>query len=160
MEHYNTEHEGEQPTPDYEEGKNKFTIEYDNLEKFDYVNYSFWPTKLQATNGDIFFQVDRIGSDEIMHFWVYFMGSSEEAANYSYTFYLTGKSQEEFIYHGPVVPLDENHKDVIKNHRTFIIGTQAIKRLIEDGGLLNIEVTIHCLKDQTNDYDESGVSEG
>ena len=159
MQHYNTEHEDEQPSADHEDGKNKFSIEYDNMANFDYKDYSFWPTKLKATNGSVFFQVDRI-MDKIMHFWVYFLGSAEEADNYAYTIFITGKSKEEFTYFGPVIPLDENFMDIIQSHKSFGIGVEAIKRLV-DSGLINIEVTIHNLKeDDENDDAESGVSEG
>ena len=123
-------------------------------------NLAGWiPRKIDLIYGVDFYFVGKVVSN-IMHAWIYIVGSPLEAKNYAYTMSITGKIRDKFTYHGFVKPLDDGPDDIIAKQLVFMVGVEAMKELKDENGNLKIDVTIHALKEDAKDTDlESGVED-
>ena len=97
-------------------------------------------------------------------FWLTFMGSSDEAENYSSSISIenkVGKKFDKFNFTGSVHTLDEKAHDIIGSGSLLSIGINEAKRLLTEEKELQVEITIRNLKEEAKDEDiESGVSDG
>ena len=64
------------------------------------------PRKIDLIDGVDFYLVGKVVHN-IMHGWIYIVGSPFEARNYSYTLSITGNTGDKTTYHSFVKPLDE-----------------------------------------------------
>ena len=121
--------------------------------------YGWTPRKIDLIYGVDFYFVGKVVSN-IMHAWIYIVGSPLEAKNYAYTMSITGKIRDKFTYHGFVKPLDDGPDDIIAKQLVFMVGVEVLKELKDENGNLKIDVTIHALKEDAKDTDlESGVED-
>ena len=122
-------------------------------------NGEHWnPGKIISSCGALFFQFVRIKNDT-MYSCIVFMGSSDEAINYSYSCSVTNITGQEFIYKGSVPTLDDKSDDIITSGSLLGIGINAAKRSLNVEKELEVEITIRNLKEEAKDDDmESGVS--
>ena len=118
------------------------------------------PSKITSSCGAIFFTFARIDNNSF-YSCIVFMGSSDEARNYSYTSSVTSNHGEKFILCGPVSTVDKGFEDVIASGSLLSIGIDAVKRSLNEENILEVEITIRNLKEEAKDDDvESGVSDG
>ena len=129
--------------------------------KSGFSNGNFWnAAKLVTSSSAQFFSIGKTANDTVYQ-WLVFMGSSDEARNYSYTCSISNQVGQKFIYSGPVHTLDDNSDDIIASGALLTIGVSAAKRSMTDIKQLEVEITIRNLKEEAKDDDmESGVSEG
>merc|ERR1712183_743021 len=85
---------------------------------------SWDPIKMTSTNGDVFSLVARVHK-EVVHVWILFFGTSEEARNYSCRVSIENKFGYEFNYSGPVHTLDKTDGAIIKSGLLLLIGATA-----------------------------------
>ena len=125
-----------------------------------FSNGNFWhASKLVTSSSAQFFSIGRTANDTVYQ-WLVFMGSSDEARNYSYTCSISNQIGQKFIYSGPVHTLDDNFDDIIASG-SLMIGVSAAKRSLNDQKQLEVEITIRNLKEEAKgDSMESGVSDG
>ena len=117
-----------------------------------------WMSKVVTSCGAVFFSVGKIANDTVYQ-WLVFMGSSDEARNYSYNCSVTNITGQEFIYKGSVPTLDDKSDDIITSGSLLGIGINAAKRSLNEEKELEVEFTIRNLKEEAKDDDmESGVS--
>ena len=93
-----------------------------------------------------------------------FMGSSDEAENYSSSITIENKIGEKinkFNFTGAVHTPDEKADNIISSGLLLSIEKDAAKRLWNEKKELKFEITIRNLKEEAKDEDiESGVSDG
>ena len=79
--------------------------------------------------------------------------------NYAVTMILTNKNNStKLTYYGNVWTFDQDYEVISKD--TIYVGKKSVQRLCDENDFLNLEVTIHCLKeDAKDDSDESGVDD-
>ena len=82
----------------------------------------------------------------MVHIWILFFGTSEEARNYSCRVSIENKFGNEFKYSGPVHTLDKNEKAIVKSGFLFFIGSSAAKQMMDKENNLKIQVTIQNQK--------------
>ena len=119
-----------------------------------------WMSKVITSCGAVFFSVGKIANDTVYQ-WLVFMGSSDEAINYSYSCSVTNIiGGQEFIYKGSVPTLDDKSDDIITSGSLLGIGINAAKRSLNEKKELEVEFTIRNLKEESKDDDmeSSGVS--
>ena len=102
--------------------------------------------KLTKENGDTFF-AEALIREGYFHFWIYFMGSSEEAKKYSSKCSIKNTSGEKFTYTGPVHILDKCCEDVVASGSLLSIGIDALKRSLNEEKGLDARITIRNLKE-------------
>ena len=126
-----------------------------------FSNGKYWrAAKLVTSSEALFFVVSKTSNDTVYQ-WIVFMGSSDEAKNYSYTCSISNDIGQKFLYSGPVHTLDDNSDDIIASGALLTIGFSAAKRSLNYLNQLEVEITIRNLKEEAKDDDmESGVSEG
>ena len=124
-------------------------------------NGYYWrAVKLVTSSKALFFSIGRIVENTV-YLWLVFMGSSDEAKNYSYICSITNQIGQKFLYSGPVHTLDDNPADIIASGALLMVGVSAAKRSLNDQKKLEVEITIRNLKEEAKDDDmESGVSDG
>ena len=83
---------------------------------------------------------------EVVHIWILFFGTSEEARNYSCRVSIENKFGNEFNYSGPVHTLDKSEEAIVNSGFLLLIGSSAAKKLVNKNNNLKIEVTIQNLK--------------
>jgi len=138
--------------------ENKYTA------KFGTVNieggYVWYPKCIKISSGIYFFLVGSF-INKIAHFWLYIMASPLQAKNYTYTLSITGENGNKCItYHDYATHLDKGYDEIIEKKPVLMIGTQIIKELRNEENMLEIEVTIHDLKEKAkDDNEESGVED-
>ena len=96
--------------------------------------------------------------------WIHFLGSQEEAKNYSYTLEYYGNngvSQRTSIYTNFVIPIDQPSHAVKKSFNCFAMNYKAmVKQFIEVDGTFKYSVQIRNLKEEAKDDNvESGISD-
>ena len=105
-----------------------------------------------------FFLVGRKQCD-VLRFWIYIVGSSLEAKQYSYT--LTVKNNaggKKYSHEGQVFTLDS---DEVAKGSVFMMATEAAQEICEEDTNLNVNVVIRNLKEEAkDDSEESGVDDG
>ena len=93
-----------------------------------------------------------------------FIGSSDEAENYSSSVSIEakiGKKFNKFNFTGSVHTIDEKADDIISSGSLLSIGLDAAKRSLNEEKVLKFKITIRNLKEEAKDEDiESGVSDG
>merc|ERR1719350_458031 len=107
------------------------------------------PAKLTSTCGALFFTGTQCSKDSIC-FWVTFMGSSDEAENYSSSISIEnkiGKKFNKFNFTGTVHTIDEKADDIIASGSLFSIGINTAKKLLTEKKDLRCEITIRNLKE-------------
>ena len=129
--------------------------------KSGFSNEKFWRAGKLVTSSDaLFFSVGKTSNDTVYQ-WIVFMGSSDEAKNYSYTCSIENDIGQKFLYSGPVHTLDDNSDDIIASGALLTIAVSAAKKSLNFLNQLEVEITIRNLKEEAKDDDmESGVSEG
>jgi hypothetical protein len=117
---------------------------------------------MTSTSGDVFFFEAKMSNNSI-HCWVNFLGSSDEAKNFKVNFSVdkSGNFCETFLYNGPVHTLDKEQSDIIDGQICLSINRNAVRRLAEKSKCLDIKITIKNVKDQieAENYGESDDSE-
>ena len=113
------------------------------------------PRKLITSQNEIFF-VSGILRNEMMHLWVQFYGSPEEAKNYEFSMSSKTNTSNMNTYYGPVYPIDEDKKVFWNKGETLAIPTRFMLGMIEKYGEFPIEIEIKCLKDEAKNL-ESGL---
>ena len=113
-------------------------------------------------NGRSFFSIVRV-KEETFYQWIHFLGSPDDAKNYSYTLEYygnNGASQRTNIYTNFVIPIDEPSHAVEKSFNCFTMSYQAmVNQFIEDG-TFKYSVQIRNLKEEAkDDNEESGISD-
>ena len=120
---------------------------------------AWWPRPIKIASGISFFLIGEVGN-KIAYFWLYVMASPLEAKRYAYTLSVTGKNGKMFSCYDFAKPLDKRSDDIIDDQSVLIIGTKIIKELRNEKDMLEIEVTIHDLKEEAkDDGKESGVED-
>jgi len=123
---------------------------------------NFFPVYFDV-NGGSFFSIAKV-QKETFYQWIHFLGSPEEAKNYSYTleFYgNNGASQRTNVYTNFVIPIDEPSNAVVQSFNCFTMNYQAMaKQFIEEDGTHKYSVQIRNLKEEAKDDNvESGISD-
>ena len=97
------------------------------------------------------------------HCWVNFLGSSDDAKNFTVNYSIKNNAaNESFIYNGPVQTLDKEHVKILEEQGCLFIKLDAVKRCFKqenqnnDFKSLRIVITI---KNEGEDYGESDESE-
>eukprot|EP00093_Oithona_nana_P012387 12387.XXX_221340_221738_1 [CDS] Oithona nana genome sequencing. len=114
-------------------------------------------------NGRSFFSIAKVHKDTFYQ-WIHFLGSSDEAKKYSYTFEYfgnNGAAPRSSTYTNFVIPIDESSKSIVENFRCFTMNYQAmINQFIEEDGTFKYSVQIRNLKEEAkDDNEESGISD-
>ena len=114
-------------------------------------------------NGRSFFSIVII-QKETFYQWIHFLGSQDEAKNYSYTleFYgNNGASQRTSTYTNFVIPIDEPSNAVVQSFNCFTMNHKAMaKQFIEEDDTFKYSVQIRNLKEEAKDDNvESGISD-
>ena len=131
-------------------------------QKDDEPSRSWSPGKMTSTSGDVFFFQAKMSNNSI-HCWVNFLGSSDDAKNFNVNFSVDKSVNfcETFNYNGPVHTLEKEQSDIIDEQICLSIKLNAVKRCLVNNYCLNIMMTIKNLKDQIEgeDHGESDNSE-
>ena len=135
-----------------------------NTAKVGLKNGSNWnPTKFTSTCGATFFAAAVTVKDSVC-VWVIFMGSSDEAENYSSSISIEnkiGKKFNKFNFTGSVHTIDEKADDIIASGSLLSIGIDTAQRSLNKDKELKFKITIRNLKEEAKDEDiESGISDG
>ena len=165
MKHLNDSHGNLWTIPMLEGQRNIWMARLVDRQTFQTNEECSWsPGKMTSTSGDIFFFEAKISNNSI-HCWVTFLGSSEDAKNFRVNFSVDDKSvkfSETFIYNGPVHTLEKEQSDIIDEQICFSIKQKAaIRCLDKDFKRLTIMIAIKNVKDQIEgeDHGESDDSE-
>ena len=74
---------------------------------------------------------------------------------------VSGQTIESFTYHGYMHTLDDKWEKIIQEKSCLTIPIEGIKRIMDEETKVNVEVSIHFLKEDAKDEEsESGVSDG
>jgi len=127
-------------------------------------NGTYWvPGQFATSCGAVFFACAKIVKERFC-VWVTFMGSSDEAENYSSSISIEnkiGKKFNKFNFTGTVHTLDEKDDDIIASESLLSIGIDTAQRSLDEKKTLGFEITIRNLKEEAKDDDnESGISDG
>jgi len=115
--------------------------------------------KMTCTDGAVFYRVG-MTHNTLLYYWIYFMGSPEEAKNYSCKISVTTKTGDKFSYEGIVNTLDEGKDDIAAKQSCLMLNSGAMKRSLNEDKRLEIEITIRNLKEEAKDQDmDSGASD-
>ena len=116
---------------------------------------SWNPGKMTSTYGDVFF-FESIMSNNSIHCWVYFLGSSNDAKNFRVNFSVKSMNLcESFIYNGLVHTLEKEQSDIIDEQTCFSIKLNAVRRCVANNSrTIDIMITIKKVKDQIEDEDQ------
>jgi hypothetical protein len=123
-----------------------------------YVHGVVWiPQELGFRNRSFFTEVQR--DDEIWNwkFWIYFLGTPEEAVHYSFRIKITGLNNKEFMFKGDVYSLDETKKALMDNKDMVHVYDSQVQVI---DGKINFEITLYSDKEEIKNEDvESGISD-
>ena len=120
----------------------------------DTENLQIW-AKLEGENGEIFYEIG-VQHEELLHRWVYFFGTPEQAEEYCFFVHLNANKGEVLTYQGPVRSVDESFEDILENQGTFNVGIKTGKRLFISQ---NMEYTLTIRKLVTNSQNREPVRE-
>jgi hypothetical protein len=116
------------------------------------------PQELGFRNRSFFTEVHRDAALKSRHFWIYFLGTPEEAVHYSYRIKIVGGNGKEIMFKGEVYSLDETKKAILANEDVIIHDNQ-LKRLQVDEEI-KFEITLYSDKEEIKNEDvESGISD-
>ena len=102
---------------------------------------SVWlPRNLEIIHGVEFFFVGE-SKNNMLYFWIYFIGSPQEAKNYAYNMSFTSKEGETFNYYGKVKPLDKSDDAIITGQSVFMIGAEVVKKSRNE----DMKISIHSV---------------
>jgi hypothetical protein len=121
---------------------------------------SLWiPQELVFRNRSFFTEVYHDAASKSRHFWIYFLGTPEEAVHYSYWIKIVGGNGKEIMLKGDVYSLDETKKAIMANEDAIILYDNQLKRLKVDEQI-NFEITLYSDKEEIKNEDvESGISD-
>ena len=121
------------------------------------------PGKFATSCGAVFFTTAKIVNESFC-FLLTFMGSSDEAENYSSSISIEnkiGKKFNKFDFTGTVHTIDEKADDIIASGSLLSIGLDTAQRSLNKEKELKFKITIRNLKEEAKDEDiESGISDG
>jgi hypothetical protein len=119
--------------------------------------YCKWVARKISLNGAQFFD-EVILKHQKFYMWVYYLGSKEEAKNYSCAIKVYGgPDNEEFSYIGPPRSLDESLEEVIAANCGLMLNLDQAKRIVSEEKM-KYSIKIFSSKEETKDEDvESGV---
>ena len=122
---------------------------------------SFWSVgKMTSTCGAVFF-LEAWLNENAIHCWVGFLGSPDDAKNYTANFNVYNKSvdyRESYSYSGPVHTLDKDHTDILEEEGCFFIKLNAVRRCLnKESKCLDIIISIKNVKGE--DHGESDAPE-
>ena len=118
-------------------------IEHANQDKDDKLQ--IW-AKLQDDEGRIFFELG-VQHEELLHRWVYFFGTKDQADQFYYVAHFKANKGEVLSYQGVVRSVDENFDDIIEDQSTFNVGVKTGKRLFT-GNRMEYTLTIRKINDE------------
>ena len=158
IEHLETSHKV------HDSGEKNQLFSYFGTGKHSFEKGNYWSLVKFATScGAVFFSSAIIVKERFCVLLT-FMGSSDEAENYSSSITIENKIGEKinkFNFTGAVHTLDENADNIIASGLLLSIEKDAAKRLLNEKKELKVEITIRNLKEEAKDEDiESGVSDG
>ena len=147
----------------YDFGKKNHFFSFLEMDKNRLKNNAFWtPVKVTTSCGALFFFAAKVVNERFC-FLLTFMGSSDEAENYSSSISIEnkiGKKINIFNFTGPVHTIDEGADDIIASGSLLSIGIDIAKRSLNEKKELLFEITIRNLKEEAKDDDnESGISD-
>ena len=101
-----------------------------------------------------------LGSPEMLHHWIYFVGSPQEAKHYSYTLeYQNVEQTFKNTFVGQVISIDDTEDSIIENGNCLGISQRLFSSKFINEGKVPI-VTIRNLKEEAKDENvESGISD-
>merc|ERR1711874_525195 len=120
-EHLLTVHENDSEWKMEEEIKNQWLPlgRFENDSYFDSTApWDSYPQKITSIDGDVFYEVG-FKVNNAFRFVIYFLGSPEEAKNFSCKILVTNKDGEEFSYTSKVHTFDERKDDIIASETCF-----------------------------------------
>jgi hypothetical protein len=76
-------------------------------------------------------------------FWIYFLGSENEAKNYYYNITMGNSDDEQVqsMYGGQVISMRQDRVAILKNPKGLILSDAMVKNFLEDDGLM-FEITM------------------
>merc|ERR1712137_853174 len=114
------------------------------FEEFFKEFWDFYPVYFDA-NGRSFFSIAKV-QKETFYQWIHFLGSPDEAKNYSYTLEYYGNngvSQRTNTYTNFVISTDQPSNAVVKSFNCFAMNYKAmVKQFIEEDGTFKYSVQI------------------
>ena len=116
-------------------------------------------SKCTSTTGAEFYFMIRKDCDQFIHFWFYFLGSVDEAKNYSATCSVVNNIGEKFTYTGRVHTLEEKDDDIIAKGSLLTMRADVANRCMNEKKKLQVEILVRDLMEEVKDEDmESSVS--
>ena len=122
---------------------------------------SWSPGKMTSTYGDVFFFESKMSNNSV-HCWVNFLGSSNDAKNFRVNFSVKSMNLcETFIYNGLVHTLEKEQSDIVDDQTCFSIKLNAVRRCLTSCNGLHIIISIRNINGQMEreDHGESDESE-
>ena len=78
-------------------------------------------------------------------FWVYFLGSEDEANGFNGTITVrdTNHSKEEYQYKGQVVSIDVKVPDIVNNQRGLVLTDEMVRRLVDENSCIEWTIRLN-----------------
>ena len=93
---------------------------------------TLFPRKLDTINGIAFYFLGKMVED-VLHSWIYMVGSPKEAKNFACRISVSSiDGKEEHFHKGPVFPLDDNCETVMGNDSIFSMKNTLARRMFDD----------------------------
>ena len=126
-------------------------------------NSVFPSLELEVNGIGTFIIVARI-YNEVFYHWIHFLGSSQEAKKFSYTFEYKNEEKTPHasnVYSNQMVSIDDSFDKIIENGNCFGIPRKLFdKQFVLENGIFEYSVMIRNLKEEAKDDNvESGVSD-
>ena len=128
-----------------------------NFEQRHKDNSICWSKKMTSACGAVFF-FEAWMIQNTIHCWVNFLGSLDDAKNFTVNFSVSNNARETFIYDGPVHTLDKKQFDILEEQSCFLIKLDAVRRCLSSKSRFHIMITIKNLKEK-NEGEDNGESE-
>ena len=87
-------------------------------------------------------------SNEVMHLWMFYYGSADEAKNYEFSATMASKTCKMNTLHGPIYPIDADYNEIWSNFYIVTVHKRFMLGIIEKYGDFTIDFKIHCLKEE------------
>ena len=104
-------------------------------------------------DGKVFLSVGQARKGSLYH-WVHFLGSKNEARNYSYSleYYSNSKNEDNCVFAGQVISIDEPSESIIGNSQhCFVVNYKVFKlQFLDDGYAFKYSVKMSKVKDEVN----------
>jgi len=105
-----------------------------------------WSIKTINTDSGATFYVEARIRSGMFYSWLYYVGSSDEAKNFSCKYSVSNKTGEEFIYTGPVHTLDMGEFEVLASGSVFGMPCSAVGRSLNENETLEMFMVIKKVK--------------